>query len=71
VFPESQHTEAVFQRQPSLYLMLASELGSIRVIQMVPVLKSGRGHGKQLRLGTVRGQERPPGKVQPWWQLKS
>ena len=57
VFPESQHTVAALQRQPRLYLLLAAELGSGRVTQMV--LKAWRGHGEQLRLGTGSALERP------------
>ena len=38
----SQHTEAVFQRQPRLYLVLAAELGSVRVTQEL-VLKACEG----------------------------
>jgi hypothetical protein len=36
--------------------------------QMVLVLKARKGHGEQLRLGTVRGQGKPLGKVQPHLQ---
>ena len=36
---------------------------------MVLVLKAGRGHGEQLRLGTVRDHGRPLVKVQLWLQL--
>lgn len=35
VFLQSQYTEAVFQRQPRLHLLLANELCSIRVTQVV------------------------------------
>lgn len=34
--------------------MLAPELGSFRVTQVVLALKVCMGHGKKLRLGTVR-----------------
>ena len=30
MFPESQHTEAVFQRRPRLYLMLAARRGNMQ-----------------------------------------
>jgi hypothetical protein len=36
---------------------------------VVLVLKAGRGHEEQLRLGTVRGHGRPLMKVQPQLQL--
>ena len=36
---------------------------------MVLVLKVWRGHGEQLKLGTVRDQRRPLVKVQPQLQL--
>jgi hypothetical protein len=29
MFPQGQHTEAVFQRWPRLYLLLAAELGRV------------------------------------------
>jgi hypothetical protein len=34
------HTEAVFQRQPRLHLALAARPGSLRVTQVVLVLKA-------------------------------
>jgi hypothetical protein len=37
----------------------------VRVTQVVLILKAWRGHGEQLRLGTVRGRERSLLKVQP------
>ena len=48
----------------------------VRVTRVVLVLKTGRDDGErlrleQLRLGTVRSQERPLVKVQPQWQLKA
>jgi hypothetical protein len=43
--------ETVFQRW--LYLDLAAELGSVRVTQVLLVLKARKGHEEQLRLGTV------------------
>ena len=51
-----------------MYLVLAAELGRVRVTQ---VLKACRGHGEPLGLGTVRGQKRPLVKVEPQWQLKA
>lgn len=59
MFPQGPHTEAVFQNWPRLYLVLTAKFGSVRVTQMVLVLKVWVGHGEQLRLGTLRGQERP------------
>lgn len=53
VFPWSEHTTAVFQRWPGLYLELAAELGSLRVTHVVLVLKARRGHEEQLRSGTM------------------
>jgi hypothetical protein len=53
------------------YHLLAAELESVRVTQVVLVLKAGRGHREQLRLGTVRSQGRPLMKVQPQWQLET
>ena len=47
-----------------MYLTLAAEHGGLRITQVVLVLKAQRDHGEQLRLGTVRGQERPLVKVQ-------
>lgn len=38
---------------PPLHLMLAAELGSIRVTQVVLVLKASIGHREQLRIGIV------------------
>lgn len=38
VFPESHHTEAVFQTWPALYLALAAELGGVGATQVVLVL---------------------------------
>jgi hypothetical protein len=35
-----------------LYLLLAAKLGSVRVTQVVLVLKAWKGHREQLRLGT-------------------
>lgn len=53
MFFESQPTEAVFQRWPRLCLVLAAELGSVRVTRVLLVLKAWRGDREQLRLGTV------------------
>ena len=50
----SQHTEAVFQRQPRLYLVLAAELGSVKATQLVLVFKTGKGLGEKQRVGTLR-----------------
>lgn len=53
------------------YPVLAAELGSVNVTQVVLVLKVRRGHGEQLRLGVAgteslkRAQERLFVKVQP------
>lgn len=47
---ESQHTEAVFQRQTRLYLNLAAELGNGTGFEGVKGL---------WRFGTVRDQEKP------------
>lgn len=59
-------TEAMFQRQPRLVLMLAVGAGSsLKVTQVILVLKIWKDHGKQLRLGNVRGRESPLVKVQP------
>lgn len=71
MFPQGQHTEAVFQNWPRLYLVLTAKLGSVRVTQMVLALKAWESHGEQLRLGTSRGQERPLVKEEPQWQLKT
>jgi len=35
VFPESQYTEAVFQRHPRLYFVLAAEFDGVRATLMV------------------------------------
>ena len=50
---------------------LAAELGSVRVTQVVLVLKAERSHGEQLKLGTVKGQEKPLAKVESELQRKS
>lgn len=39
LFPQGEHTEAVLQRQPRLYMLLAIKLGSLRVTKDVLVLK--------------------------------
>lgn len=40
VFPESQHTEAVFQTSPRLYhVTLAAKLGRVTITPVVLVLK--------------------------------
>lgn len=49
----SQHREAVLRRRPRLCLVLAAELGSGRVTQVVLVLRAWRGSREQRRLGTV------------------
>lgn len=38
---------------PPLRLMLPADLGSVRVTQMVLVLKASRGHREKLRTGIV------------------
>lgn len=52
--PQGQHSEAVLQRWPMLYHVLAAKLGSVKATQVVLVLKARRGHREQLRLSTVR-----------------
>ena len=42
-----------------MLLELAAELGSVRVTQVVLVLKTWKCHGEHLRLGTGRDQEKP------------
>lgn len=41
----------------NMYLALTVILGNVKAIQVVLTLKVGKGHGKQLRLVTVRDQE--------------
>lgn len=60
----------MFQRQPSLHLSLAAELGRIRVSQVDLVLNAWRDDGEQLKFDVPRGQERPLLWVQPQWKLK-
>lgn len=71
VFPPGRHREAVFHRQPRLYAALPPEPTGIRVTQVVLVLKVWREHWGQLRLGTVRDQEKPLAKVQAQWYLNT
>lgn len=51
VFPRVQHTEAVFQNWPRLYLKLAVKLGVVS--QSPRWLKAWKCHGERLRLGTM------------------
>lgn len=42
LLPHVQHTEVVTQRRSMLYLMLEVKCGSVRIIQLVLVLKAWR-----------------------------
>jgi hypothetical protein len=47
-----------------MHLTLTAKPDSVSLTQVELVLKEWEGHGEQLILGTVRGQERPLGKVE-------
>lgn len=59
---------AVFHRQPRLYFKLAPELGSVRVTQVVLVLKVMENSSGLALWGAKRG---PLLKIQPQWPLKA
>lgn len=61
----------MFQTRPRSYFALAAKLDSVSDTQVVLVLKMWRSHGEQLRLVTVRDQERLLENVQPQQQLKA
>ena len=49
----SAHRSCCIPESPRMYLAPAAELARVRVTQAVLVLKACRGHGEQLRSGTV------------------
>ena len=59
MFPHGKQAEAVFQKWPGLCLVLAAELGRVRVTQVVLVLKVWKGHREQLSFA-LYGQARVP-----------
>lgn len=59
MFPEDQHTKAVVQRWPTLYPVVAAEIGHVKNHPCGAGFEDMKCYGKQLSLGWVRGQEAP------------